>query len=129
MQEHARVTVVGAGTMGNGIAHVFAQFGHPVTLIDVDEQRLAAALRTIGGNLDRQIKKGALPEEAKVQTLERLRTATSPSMRPIMRVTGTSRCSWPRASSASVSRCACQPPLDPRIATVSPRTSAPAPRG
>ncbi len=77
MEAHARVAVVGAGTMGNGIAHVFAQFGHPVTLIDVDEQRLAAALRTIGGNLDRQIKKGALPEEAKAQTLDRISTATS----------------------------------------------------
>ncbi len=77
MQEHARIAVVGAGTMGNGIAHVFAQFGHPVTLIDVDEQRLTGALKTIGGNLDRQIKKGALSEEAKSQTLERISTATS----------------------------------------------------
>jgi len=77
MQEHARVAVVGAGTMGNGIAHVFAQFGHPVTLIDVDEQRLAAALKTIGGNLDRQIRKGALPEEVRAQTLDRISTATS----------------------------------------------------
>jgi 3-hydroxybutyryl-CoA dehydrogenase len=77
MDAHARVTVVGAGTMGNGIAHVLAQFGHAVTLIDVDEQRLAAALRTIGGNLDRQIKKGALPEEARAQTLDRIQTATA----------------------------------------------------
>jgi len=76
MQAHTGVTVVGAGTMGNGIAHVFAQFGHPVTLIDVDEQRLAAALKTIGGNLDRQIKKGTLGEEARAQTLDRIRTAT-----------------------------------------------------
>ena len=59
----------------------------------------------------------------------RLRTATSPSMRPSMRVTGTRRCSCPRAASASVSCCACQPPVDPTIATFSPRTSAPAPRG
>ncbi|HEX9106096.1 MAG TPA: 3-hydroxyacyl-CoA dehydrogenase NAD-binding domain-containing protein, partial [Longimicrobiales bacterium] len=77
MQPHARVTVVGAGTMGNGIAHVFAQFGHPVTLIDVDEQRLAGALKTIAGNLDRLIKKGALAEEAKAQTLDRITTATA----------------------------------------------------
>ncbi len=77
MPDNFRVAVVGAGTMGNGIAHVFAQFGHPVTLIDVDEQRLAGALKTIGGNLDRQIKKGALPEEARAQTLERITTATS----------------------------------------------------
>ncbi len=77
MPDNFRVAVVGAGTMGNGIAHVFAQFGHPVTLIDVDEQRLAGALKTIGGNLDRQIKQGALPEEARAQTLERITTATS----------------------------------------------------
>ncbi len=77
MQEHAKIAVVGAGTMGNGIAHVFAQFGHPVTLIDVDEPRLAAARKTIGANLDRQIKKGALTEDAKAQTLQRITTATS----------------------------------------------------
>ncbi len=77
MEQHARVAVVGAGTMGNGIAHVFAQYGHPVTLIDVDRERLAAAVKTIGANLDRQIKKGALPEEARAQTLDRIATADS----------------------------------------------------
>jgi 3-hydroxybutyryl-CoA dehydrogenase len=77
MEDHARVAVIGAGTMGNGIAHVFAQYGHPVTLIDVDRARLAAALQTIGANLDRQIKKGALPEEAKAQTLDRIETAAA----------------------------------------------------
>ncbi len=77
MDTHAQVAVVGAGTMGNGIAHVFAQYGHPVTLIDVDRDRLAAALKTIGANLDRQIKKGALPEEARAQTLDRITTAES----------------------------------------------------
>ncbi len=75
MEEHARVAVVGAGTMGNGIAHVFAQYGHPVTLIDVDRARLAAAVKTIGANLDRQIKKGTLPEEAREQTLDRIAPA------------------------------------------------------
>ncbi len=77
MEDHARVAVIGAGTMGNGIAHVFAQYGHPVTLIDVDADRLAAAVKTIGANLDRQIKKGALPEEARAQTLDRIETATA----------------------------------------------------
>ncbi len=77
MEQHARVAVVGAGTMGNGIAHVFAQYGHPVTLIDVDRERLTAAVKTIGANLDRQIKKGALPEEARAQTLDRIATADS----------------------------------------------------
>ena len=52
MAEVNRVAVVGAGTMGNGIAHVFAQHGHDVVLIDIAEDRLAAALETIGKNLD-----------------------------------------------------------------------------
>ncbi len=77
MQTHAPVAVIGAGTMGNGIAHVLAQFGHAVTLVDVDAQRLAAAVKTIGANLDRQVKKGLLAEEARAQTLDRIATATS----------------------------------------------------
>ena len=47
------VTVIGAGTMGNGIAHVFAQSGHAVTLVDLDRDRLDAALSTIDANLGR----------------------------------------------------------------------------
>src|SRR5690606_16798612 len=77
MAEVQRVTVVGAGTMGNGIAHVFAQHGYEVVLIDVAEDRLAAALDTIGKNLDRQIRKGVLPPEAREETLGRIRTATA----------------------------------------------------
>ena len=77
MAEANRVAVVGAGTMGNGIAHVFAQHGHEVVLIDIAEDRLAAALETIGKNLDRQIKKGVLPPEAREETLGRIRTATA----------------------------------------------------
>ena len=77
MTDRVPVAVIGAGTMGNGIAHVFAQHGHDVTLIDVAEDRLAHALKTIGGNLDRQVKKGALDEAAKSATLDRLRTATA----------------------------------------------------
>ena len=77
MHEHARIAVVGAGTMGNGIAHVFAQYGHPVTIIDVDRARLEGALKTIGANLDRQIKKGLLPEEMKGQTLDRITISTA----------------------------------------------------
>src|SRR5690606_37637274 len=64
------------GTMGNGIAHVFAQHGHEVVLIDIAEDRLAAAVEMIGRNLDRQIKKGTLPAEARAETLERIRTET-----------------------------------------------------
>ena len=56
------VTVVGAGTMGNGIAHVFAQNGFHVTLNDVRQEFIDKGLAVITANLDRQIKKGALAE-------------------------------------------------------------------
>ncbi|MDB4908180.1 MAG: 3-hydroxybutyryl-CoA dehydrogenase [Gemmatimonadetes bacterium] len=55
-----RIAVLGAGQMGNGIAHVFAQAGFPVSLIDVSKDALAKARDTIGRNIDRQVKKGAL---------------------------------------------------------------------
>jgi 3-hydroxybutyryl-CoA dehydrogenase len=63
------VSIVGAGTMGNGIAHVFAQKGFTVHLIDTQPQQLEKALRTIAGNLDRQVAKGLLTEEDKKNTL------------------------------------------------------------
>ena len=66
------ITVIGGGTMGNGIAHVFAQHGHPVTLVDVAPAALDRALATIAANLDRQIKKGTLTEEEKTATLARI---------------------------------------------------------
>jgi 3-hydroxybutyryl-CoA dehydrogenase len=69
------VAVVGAGTMGNGIAHTFAQFGFSVLLIDLQQPLLEKALRTIGANLDRQVKKGQLTEQQKSETLSRIRTA------------------------------------------------------
>ena len=75
--ETDRFAVVGAGQMGNGIAHVCAMQGFPVTLIDVSAEALAKALATIGGNLDRQVKKGTIDEAAKVATLGRITTATS----------------------------------------------------
>lgn len=59
------ISVIGAGTMGNGIAHVFAQYGYPVTLNDIKEEFLDRGLGTIAGNIDRQIKKGALTEADK----------------------------------------------------------------
>jgi 3-hydroxybutyryl-CoA dehydrogenase len=71
-----RVAVVGAGTMGNGIAHVFAQHGWETALIDVSGDVLDGALQTIGANLDRQVRKGAITAEQKAQTLGRIRTAT-----------------------------------------------------
>jgi 3-hydroxybutyryl-CoA dehydrogenase len=71
-----RVAVVGAGTMGNGIAHVFAQNGHAVTLVDVATDPLDRAVATIGGNLDRQVKKGTIEAGVKDETLGRLSTST-----------------------------------------------------
>jgi 3-hydroxybutyryl-CoA dehydrogenase len=70
------VAVVGAGTMGNGIAHVFAQHGFPVVLIDVRQELLDRALAIIAGNLDRQIAKGAISESVKRDALARIRTST-----------------------------------------------------
>ncbi|HEU4452767.1 MAG TPA: 3-hydroxybutyryl-CoA dehydrogenase [Longimicrobium sp.] len=76
MAEIRKVAVVGAGTMGNGIVHVFAQRGYDVTMIDVRAEALEGALKTIGGNFDRQIKKGNASEDDKSAALGRIRTAT-----------------------------------------------------
>jgi 3-hydroxybutyryl-CoA dehydrogenase len=70
------VAVIGAGTMGNGIAHVFAHRGWNVTLIDVAQAPLDTALATIRGNFDRQVKKGAATEADRDAALSRIRTAT-----------------------------------------------------
>lgn len=70
------VAVIGAGTMGNGIAHVFAQFGYTVNLIDISQPALDKAMSTIGKNLDRQVAKGTLSEEEKMSTLGNLTTHT-----------------------------------------------------
>jgi len=72
-----KVSVVGAGTMGNGIAHVFAQNGYNVTLIDISKEALERALSTIGKNLDRLIAKERLTEEEKSDTLNKIATSTS----------------------------------------------------
>ena len=63
------VAVIGAGTMGNGIAHVFAQNGFKVNLVDVNPAQLEKARQTIAKNLDRQIAKGGLTEDQKQSTL------------------------------------------------------------
>lgn len=68
------IAVIGGGTMGNGIAHVFAQHGFDVTLIDVAPAALEKAMATIGKNLDRQVAKGSLTEDEKSATLARIRT-------------------------------------------------------
>jgi 3-hydroxybutyryl-CoA dehydrogenase len=70
-----RIAVVGAGQMGNGIAHVFAQSGFAVTMVDVSEPALARGRSTIEKNLDRQVKKGTMDEAAKQATLGRLATS------------------------------------------------------
>jgi 3-hydroxybutyryl-CoA dehydrogenase len=70
------ITVIGAGTMGNGIAHVAAQSGFTVTLVDVSEAALQKVLATITGNLDRQVKKELISEDDKNATLGRITTAT-----------------------------------------------------
>lgn len=70
------IAVIGAGTMGNGIAHVFAQFGHQVNLIDISQTALDSAIATIGKNLDRQVSKGTLTEDQKSTTLTNLITHT-----------------------------------------------------
>jgi 3-hydroxybutyryl-CoA dehydrogenase len=72
-----RIAVIGAGQMGNGIAHVFAQAGFRVAMIDVADAALARGRETIGRNLDRQIRKGALPAGERDAILERIETSTS----------------------------------------------------
>ena len=71
------ISVIGAGTMGNGIAHVFAQNGFAVTLIDVSAAQLEKAVTTISKNLDRQVTKGSLTEEQKATALNNISTNTS----------------------------------------------------
>lgn len=66
------IAVIGAGTMGNGIAHVFAQHGYTVKLIDISQPALEKAIATIGKNLDRQVAKGSLTEDEKTATLSNL---------------------------------------------------------
>lgn len=71
-----KIAVIGAGQMGNGIAHVFAQNGHEVKLIDISEESLKKALDTIEKNLNRQLKKGRISEEEIKATLENINTFT-----------------------------------------------------
>ncbi|CAM4245734.1 3-hydroxyacyl-CoA dehydrogenase family protein [Zobellia nedashkovskayae] len=71
------IAVIGAGTMGNGIAHVFAQNGHKVNLIDISEDSLAKGLTTITKNLDRMLAKEKISESDKVATLNNVSTFTT----------------------------------------------------
>ncbi|MCE2772493.1 MAG: 3-hydroxybutyryl-CoA dehydrogenase [Bacteroidetes bacterium] len=70
------ITVIGSGTMGNGIAHVFAQTGYDVTLVDISKEALDRGLKTIAKNLDRQVAKGSLTEADKTATLARINPVT-----------------------------------------------------
>ena len=72
-----KISVIGAGTMGNGIAHVFAQNGFTVTLIDVNQKYLQEGLKKISENLDRQIKKGIVSEKQKTETLSNIATSVN----------------------------------------------------
>src|SRR5215510_5016193 len=69
------VGVIGAGTMGNGIAHVFARSGYRVVLCDIEQKFLDRALSTIGANLDREATKGKITPADKDAALQRIRTA------------------------------------------------------
>ena len=73
----SKISVIGAGTMGKGIAHVFAQHGFEVHLIDVSEQQLEKAMKTISKNLDRQVTKEIIRKEQKDETLLNIVTTTS----------------------------------------------------
>jgi 3-hydroxybutyryl-CoA dehydrogenase len=70
------IAVIGSGTMGNGIAHVFAQFGYKVSLVDISEDALKKAVATIEKNLNRQVEKGAISAEVKAKALANIITTT-----------------------------------------------------
>lgn len=76
LQQLKIVTVIGSGTMGNGICHVFAQSGFDVHMMDINQTALDKAMATIGKNMDRQVAKNALTEEQKASALGRITTYT-----------------------------------------------------
>src|SRR5690606_30518681 len=67
-----KVAVIGAGTMGNGICHVFAQYGFQVSLVDISQNLLDKAIATIEKNLDRQVSKGVIEQDTKSKALENI---------------------------------------------------------
>lgn len=71
-----KVTVIGAGTMGNGIAHTFAQFNYDVNLVDINQEFINKGLSNISKNIDRQVKKGIFTEDRKKEILLRIKTST-----------------------------------------------------
>lgn len=77
MQPIKKIAVIGSGTMGNGIAHVFAQYGFSVSLIDIADEALKKAMAVIEKNLDRQVTKEVISKEIKAATLANIKTFTS----------------------------------------------------
>ncbi len=75
--EIKNIAVIGAGTMGNGIAHTFAQFGYSVTFIDIKQEFIDKGVANISKNLDRMVKKGSLTEEQKNSTLGNIKASTN----------------------------------------------------
>lgn len=71
------ISVIGSGTMGNGIAHVFALYGYKVTLIDIKDEFLERSIKTITGNLERQLKKEAITKEKMDSALANIKTSTN----------------------------------------------------
>ena len=71
------ITVIGSGTMGNGIAHTFAQHGFNVSLVDINSDALGRAMQTITANLYRQVKKGVIDELVKTSTLANIQLNTN----------------------------------------------------
>ncbi len=71
-----KVTIIGSGTMGNGIAHTFAQFGREVQLVDISKDSLDRAIKTISGNLDRQVAKEIITSDEKTAILSRIHPTT-----------------------------------------------------
>lgn len=71
------ITVVGAGAMGNGIAHVFAMNGYQVNLVDISQEALDKALATISKNLDRMLRKSKITEQDKSNTLNNIQAETA----------------------------------------------------
>lgn len=72
-----QIAVIGSGTMGNGIAHTFAQFNYQVNLVDISQSALDKAMQTITKNLERQVAKGTLTKEQKSASLDNITTYTS----------------------------------------------------
>ena len=77
MTNNYKITVIGSGTMGNGIAHVCAQSGFQTLLIDIDKGQLEKAMKFINMNLDRQINKKIITKDLKLNTLNNLEVSTN----------------------------------------------------